>query len=443
MGGEDGTIELPKTTSNGGVLLLAENVLEKLKLVEYDVEYCQRKNINPFPKTYFASPAANASSQWSSFIGLVSWLMKEIGHEFEVDKYDDPNTSSNKMMLALKKLNFESDFPVSRLKQGYGEAVCSVLDFLVSKILSKRGFRFQDPIYPEADGFEEAEVDDADLGSADIVDEAIESEEEDVLYSENVRGGRNEDKAEQKDRDEYDREGSFKDNGIIENEQSPEFQAAWRAELERVAPRLKRGQVQTVSGNEWRSHLEQTKKHETTIQEALPNCTQKLAQINEDLSLSLERISGKEKFLANSFEHLSKEYKEVQVQLEEVQTKYDTSNEAVEKLSNQLSTVSEALEELKGDMDSRGNSMVDTSPLQKIRKALAKLKAEIKQMELRIGVVGHSLLQASLENGHDGRNSHGKLRDSGVASASSPKVKSPSVGEFDRSPRSPTNFHMF
>jgi hypothetical protein len=47
--------------------------------------------------------------------------------------------------------------------------------------------------------------------------------------------------------------------------------------------------------------------------------------------------------------------------------------------------------------------MTDTSPLQKVRKALAKLKAEIKDMELRIGVVGHSLLQASLKYAQEAR----------------------------------------
>ena len=35
---------------------------------------------------------------------------------------------------------------------------------------------------------------------------------------------------------------------------------AWRTELERVAPRLKI--AHTMSGKEWRAHLEQTQKHE-------------------------------------------------------------------------------------------------------------------------------------------------------------------------------------
>ena len=38
-------------------------------------------------------------------------------------------------------------------------------------------------------------------------------------------------------------------------------------------------------------------------------------------------------------------------------------------------------------MDERGNSMTDSSPLRNIKTALNKLKKEIAEMDLRIGVV--------------------------------------------------------
>ena len=39
----------------------------------------------------------------------------------KVDKFDDPNTSANKLVLALRNLNINLDFPVAKLKQPYGE----------------------------------------------------------------------------------------------------------------------------------------------------------------------------------------------------------------------------------------------------------------------------------------------------------------------------------
>ena len=49
-------------------------------------------------------------------------------------------------------------------------------------------------------------------------------------------------------------------------------------------------------------------------------------------------------------------------------------------------------------MDDRGASMTDTSPLVRIKKAFVSLKGELKNLELRIGVVGHSLMQAKLRH---------------------------------------------
>lgn len=66
-----------------------------------------------------------------------------------MDTFDDPNTSTNKMMLTLRNLGFSLDFPVSKLKTGHGEAVCNVLDFLCDKALSTRGFVFASPVHEE------------------------------------------------------------------------------------------------------------------------------------------------------------------------------------------------------------------------------------------------------------------------------------------------------
>jgi estrogen-related receptor beta like 1 len=429
---------LPKSTSNGVVLLLAESALDKLKLCDYDMDFCYRKNQLPVSKMYFTEPAANASSQWAALVALVSWTISESGTEFKVDKYDDPNTTANKLMLVLKQLGYEADFPVSRLKQSYGEAVCSVLDFLATRLMKAKNVKLGDPVYPETDGFEEAEVDEvADLGaSEEVADEAVESEDEDALYSESVRGtgagadrgaGAGSSSAQAGalgssqggfgggwlggaarrgpggagDESKAQEEDSKKEAGILEGEQSAEFQATWRAELERVAPRLKRDVV--ASGNEWRAHLQQVKECEATLSQLLPDAKLKLTQINRELSETLERIGSKEAFLGNNFEAAAVEYRKVQEQLKLVQQQHEQRSQVVDKLSAELSEVTEALDGLKGDMDSRGNSMTDTSPLQKVRKALAKLKAEIKDMELRIGVVGHSLLQASLKYAQEAR----------------------------------------
>ena len=69
-----------------------ENVLEILKMLNYEDEFANRKGLPLFSHTYFAIPAENQSNQFSAFLSLVSWLVSMSGNDFTIDKYDDPNT---------------------------------------------------------------------------------------------------------------------------------------------------------------------------------------------------------------------------------------------------------------------------------------------------------------------------------------------------------------
>jgi len=55
---------------------------------------------------------------------LVSWLLAINNHQVTGwNKYDDPMTASQNVILELKKLNIELDMPSSKLKSGYGDGV--------------------------------------------------------------------------------------------------------------------------------------------------------------------------------------------------------------------------------------------------------------------------------------------------------------------------------
>ena len=49
-------------------------------------------------------------------------------------------------------------------------------------------------------------------------------------------------------------------------------------------------------------------------------------------------------------------------------------------------------------MDERGSSMTDGTPLVNIRKTLVRMKQEVVTMDVRIGVVQHTLVQAKLKD---------------------------------------------
>ena len=50
-------------------------------------------------------------------------------------------------MDELKKMGFVTDFSPSKIKEGWGETICSVLNSLCDYALEKRGFKFQKPIH--------------------------------------------------------------------------------------------------------------------------------------------------------------------------------------------------------------------------------------------------------------------------------------------------------
>ena len=63
-----------------------------------------------------------------------------------------------------------------------------------------------------------------------------------------------------------------------------------------------------------------------------------------------------------------------------------------------LAQITDDIETAKTEMEERGSSMTDGSPLVNIRKSLARVKAEITGMDVRIGVVEHTLLQARMKD---------------------------------------------
>lgn len=122
-------------------------------MLHYEAGFCSQKGKKAFSRIHFVYPGKNSSQQFDDFVDICSWLCVEISQQpdfFSRDPYDDPNTVANKLMLALRQLEFKSSFPSQKLKQGHGEAVCTVLEFLTDKALASKGFKWGVPVYTEA-----------------------------------------------------------------------------------------------------------------------------------------------------------------------------------------------------------------------------------------------------------------------------------------------------
>jgi estrogen-related receptor beta like 1 len=60
-------------------------------------------------------------------------------------------------------------------------------------------------------------------------------------------------------------------------------------------------------------------------------------------------------------------------------------------------------------MNIKGNEKTDTSPLVKIRKAINDIRQEIQAMEIRLGVVNNTLLQAKIRERSSGDGSKNNI----------------------------------
>lgn len=307
------------------------------------------------------------------------------GHErLQFSEFDDPHTSVNKLMLALRGLNFALNIPATRLKTAHGEAACSVLEFLVDAALKESGFKWQTPSYADSNDVEQA-ADDSSADLGEVEEELAQSDAEEVLFNEIAQMDPHETSLEHSQR-------NIIEAGAIDAE-------VWKKELERVAPRLRTTQPQLLSGsNEWRAHIEQTQTNRQMVAGLVNNANGDLQIISKDVLGASSVLSDKEKSINTHFQEIARSFQSVKQELNGIESQYNNSNETVMRLTNTLDEIQSRIAELRESVSAKDSSMSDASPLVQIKAALQDVKAEILSFDLRIGVVSKSLTQAKMNS---------------------------------------------
>ncbi|KAH0624972.1 hypothetical protein JD844_032935 [Phrynosoma platyrhinos] len=307
------------------MFVMMEDLLEKLKLLNYEEEAALRShNMRPPSRHYFALPI-NPGEQFYMFCTLAAWLINKAGHPFEQpQEYDDPNATISNILSELRSFGRSVDFPPSKLKAGYGEQACYVLDCLAEQALKFTSFAWKslhvllnNILYlfkEEETDSEENYIDLNVLKAQTYKSDMIESKQEEIL-------------------------------------ESTVDAAEWNLEVERVLPQLK--VTIRTDNKDWRIHVDQMHQHQDGIESALKDTRAK--------------------------------------------EKYQQGSGGVTERTRILSEITEELEKIKQEMEEKGSSMTDGAPLVKIKQALTKLKQETIQMDIRIGVVEHTLLQSKLK----------------------------------------------
>ncbi|XP_053408903.1 intraflagellar transport protein 57 homolog isoform X1 [Mercenaria mercenaria] len=387
-----------------------EELVDKLRLLNYETEFIKPLNMKSMSRHYFAI-GTNPGEQFFMFTSLAAWLLRTAGRNFEQpQEYDDPNATISSIIAEVKRFgqktqkshrndksdviminNYSVDFPPSKLKQGCGEHCLYVLDRLADEALKHTNFRWGRPEYPEEELEEENIVeDDAELTLNKVED--------------NIFGMHDDDEEFEDDEPMMDLEGLRKLNQKANDEKSKPDEimesttdaADWKLEVERVLPQLK--VTIRTDNKDWRVHVEQMHQHKDGIETSLTETKTYLDKLHDEITRTLEKINSREKYINNQLEHHLVEFRGAQDSLAETKERYRQASGGVTERSRLLAEVTEELEKVKMEMEDRGSSMTDGAPLVKIKQSITQLKKENTQMDIRQGVVEHILLQAKLKD---------------------------------------------
>ena len=411
---EKDNLQVQTLQTLGGVPILddstMDDIIDKLKLLNYEFEFCPTGK-PPFKllnRSYFvaASTTDNAVVQFFYFSSLVSWLMSTSGHKGfpPPSQYDDPTATATNILTELRAMNLPAtNLPPNRIRQGHGEAALTILTLLADKALLTRGFVFR-PVEYTMEKLDDAIDDDrgsqaaAGADTSEIDDHvAIDSDEDDEVYV--SAGGSKVQKDPQ--------------NQVITSQVSVE---QWNLEVERVGPLL---QLRSEELRDWRARIEGATTLLKAVDKMYPEVKLMLQRMGDDLDKNADRIQKREQSLS---QHFSEQVEEYRVKLRELNSTQDSFNQAsqnVSQLSLELNQVSELLDKTKQEIEEREGKISDTSPLMQIKEAVAKIRQEIKQMSLRIGVLQHTVLHYTLRQGkakREGR-SEGYSEDHEASSA--------------------------
>ena len=199
--------------------------------------------------------------------------VRRTGRLFEQpQEYDDPNTTIANILQQVRNIGVVIDFAPSKLKQGYGEHAIFVLDRLTDEALRSCGWQWRRPIPPDTAGQQEPEeVEDED----EIILERLEEEmaedysdedEADILHISQVTPPP------------LSARGPARPHEVLEAGAGDG--AAWRLEVERVAPSLK--VTVRTEARDWRAHLDQIHQHRDTIAACMATASLDLGRLGQE-----------------------------------------------------------------------------------------------------------------------------------------------------------------
>ncbi|KAG6459735.1 hypothetical protein O3G_MSEX011578 [Manduca sexta] len=340
-------------------------LMDKLRLLKIDSELRPQIKMKPMSRYYFIT-STNPNEQFFVFASTAAWLIRKTGKDFEQpNEEDDPNTIIAAIIDVLRAKDIPHDFSSHKLKQGYGEQVCYILNALADETMKAENFEWQKPIVDIPEPEESTDDIDQVEDETEILLEKV--EEEMAIYSEDSDGECNEEE---------------KEPNIAHKVHDWE---AWKLELERVAPAL-RLKI-SADGRDWRARHNQMRSYKDELFERFKTTGSQLNKLHSAITSVMDKIAARENILNDQFEPLVKEYGTLLDELSKVTNEYKEVSVGVTERQEMLNEVTAKVESVKQKTEFKGSSMNDNSPLLTAKKAVATLKKDIQELDFQIIVL--------------------------------------------------------
>lgn len=105
----------------------------------------------------------------------------------------------------------------------------------------------------------------------------------------------------------------------------------------------------------------------------------------------MDKIESREKHLNNDLRTMIEQYKNISTEQGHLQTQLKQTQLEVAEFEKLFDRLNHEYESTKMQMEQRGQTMSDGSPFINLKKAIARIKEEIIQMNLEISVMQHSI----------------------------------------------------
>ncbi|KAK9512571.1 hypothetical protein O3M35_000967 [Rhynocoris fuscipes] len=369
--------------------MMMESLLEKLKILNYEEDFIKEIKLRPLNRHYFALET-NPGEQFYMFVALAAWLIRKAGISFDTPQEDDdPNSTVASIIQAMRNLGLTVDFSPNKLKKGSGWFTLQCLTNLTDKALDKARIKFKKPVIP----VEQEQVSTDVLNTDNDPELTFDRVEEEMGF---------EDDSDFDEDNELDVDDLYLASAYLESSRNNEIieanvtSEAWKIELERVTPLLKVS-IKSASGD-WRSHLEAMKNHQSGLNDVSSFVSTQLNKLEADIDSVMHKINKREKLINNQFDSLLAQHRALQEELAAVNEKYREVNVGVVERQKILSQLSDNLESVKQEMEERGATMSDGSPLVHIKKAIKDIKKEISEMDITIAVAEHMIVESKLRD---------------------------------------------